>query len=279
MKSHMLVTNFVYWLRYCTDVAQRRSTKLCTMFGRFLRWYTIYTFFWGELLPPNGILPPAKFTLCQSLAFSYIGSVTAWHSISGASESLRRGTRNGITELSQRAPHIYSAKRPSRWASAYILVYYRLSFFVFLDHIARTTYVDAVYCYWPSSVVCRSVCHTTDPCENGWTDRFTVLVCGLGWAEGSTSSIIFARWCQCAHTGWHIWRHLANTIEPPVWGGSARSYFKFLWPLVFIVLFFRVVVMAALWNRGPLYFCPVVTIFLSFFLSIFFSSPNLSGRR
>jgi len=34
---------------------------------------------------------------------------------------------------------------------------------------------------------------------------------------------------------------------------------------------------------GPLYFCPVVTIFLSFFLSfflsIFFSSPNLSGRR
>jgi len=28
---------------------------------------------------------------------------------------------------------------------------------------------------------------------------------------------------------------------------------------------------------GSLYFCPVVTIFL--FLSIFFSSPNLSGRR
>jgi len=32
--------------------------------------------------------------------------------------------------------------------------------------------------------------------------------------------------------------------------------------------------MATLCNRGPLYFCPVVTIFLSFF-----SSPNLSGRR
>ena len=37
---------------------------------------------------------------------------------------------------------------------------------------------------------------------------------------------------------------------------------------------------AALCNRGPLYFCPVVSFFLllsSFFL--FFSSPNLSRRR
>jgi len=32
---------------------------------------------------PNGILPSAKFTLRPSLAFSYIDSVTAWHSSSG----------------------------------------------------------------------------------------------------------------------------------------------------------------------------------------------------
>jgi len=55
-------------LRYCTDVAQRTSTKLCTMFGRLLGWYT------------NGILSGTKFTLCSSLAFFC--------------------TRNGITELS-----------------------------------------------------------------------------------------------------------------------------------------------------------------------------------
>ena len=39
------------------------------------------------------------------------------------------------------------------------------------------------------------------------------------------------------------------------------------------------VFMAALCNRGPLYFCPVIS---NFYLSIFFffySSPNLSGRR
>jgi len=40
-----------------------------------------YIHFW-ELLPPNGILPGAKFILHPSLAF-YIGSVTAWHSSSG----------------------------------------------------------------------------------------------------------------------------------------------------------------------------------------------------
>jgi len=32
------------WLCYCTDVTQRRSTTLRTMFGCLLGWYTIYTF-------------------------------------------------------------------------------------------------------------------------------------------------------------------------------------------------------------------------------------------
>jgi len=69
------------WLRCCSDVAQRKSTELCTIFGRLLGWYTIYTFL--GLLPPNRILPAAKFTLRPTLAFSYIGSVTARHSSSG----------------------------------------------------------------------------------------------------------------------------------------------------------------------------------------------------
>jgi len=43
---------------------------------------TWYIHFRG-LLPPGGILPGVKFTLRPSLAFSYIGSVTARHSSSG----------------------------------------------------------------------------------------------------------------------------------------------------------------------------------------------------
>ena len=32
-------TVFACWLRYCSDVAKRKPTKLCTMFGRLLGWY------------------------------------------------------------------------------------------------------------------------------------------------------------------------------------------------------------------------------------------------
>jgi len=41
----------------------------------------MYTFLWA--FAPDGILARAKFTLLSSLAFSYIGSITAQHSSSG----------------------------------------------------------------------------------------------------------------------------------------------------------------------------------------------------
>ena len=73
---HQISTAFASWLRYCSDVAQRKPAKLCTMFGRLLGCYTMYIHCRG-LLPPNGILPGAKCTLRTSLAFSYTVSVTA----------------------------------------------------------------------------------------------------------------------------------------------------------------------------------------------------------
>jgi len=76
------------------------------MFGHLLGCYTIYTF--SGALAPDGIFPCAKFALCPSLAFSYIGSVTAQHSSSGVSQTFWHSTRNGITELLQRAPLIFS---------------------------------------------------------------------------------------------------------------------------------------------------------------------------
>jgi len=43
-EPQQISTGFAFWLRYCSDVAQLKATKLCTMFGRLLCWYTIYTF-------------------------------------------------------------------------------------------------------------------------------------------------------------------------------------------------------------------------------------------
>jgi len=87
---------------------------------------TLYVHFRG-LLPHNEILPGAKFTLCPSLALSYIGSVTAeqnrtaWHSCSGRQPNFVALTRGC---------HLYSAGRPSRRALAHILVVF--SFFIIL---------------------------------------------------------------------------------------------------------------------------------------------------
>jgi len=41
--TQQISTGFTSCLCYCSDVAQRKSTKLCTMFGHLLGWYTIYT--------------------------------------------------------------------------------------------------------------------------------------------------------------------------------------------------------------------------------------------
>ena len=49
----------------------------------------IYIHFRGLLLP-DGILAGANFTLRPSLAFSYIGNVTARHLVVGVSQTLRR---------------------------------------------------------------------------------------------------------------------------------------------------------------------------------------------
>ena len=97
-------TGFTSCLRYCSDVAHRRPTKLCTMFSHFLGWYTIYTFL--------GLLPGAKFTLHPILALSYIISVTARHSSSGRQPNFAALSRC----------RLYLAGRPSRWALAHILV-------------------------------------------------------------------------------------------------------------------------------------------------------------
>jgi len=42
--TQQISKGFVSWLRYCSDVAERTSTKICTIFDRPLDWYTIYTY-------------------------------------------------------------------------------------------------------------------------------------------------------------------------------------------------------------------------------------------
>jgi len=95
--SNQISTGFASWLRYCTDVAQRRSTILCTTFGRLLGWYTIYQcIFGGSCLLLE--FCQVRNSLCVQVLRSPI--LAAWlHGTRavGVSQTLRRCTRNGIT--------------------------------------------------------------------------------------------------------------------------------------------------------------------------------------
>jgi len=62
------------------------------------------------------------------------------------------------------------------------------NFKIIKQHL-RTTYVDAAYCYRPSSVVCLSVCRSVCLSQS-WTLQKRLnrsrcrLGCGLEWAQG-----------------------------------------------------------------------------------------------
>ena len=86
-----------------TDVAHRRQTNLCTIFGRLLGWYTIYTFS-GALAPLTEFCLVHYSLSVQVLRSPILAALLHGTLAAGVSQTLRRGTRNGITELSQRAP-------------------------------------------------------------------------------------------------------------------------------------------------------------------------------
>jgi len=111
--TQQISTGFTHWLRYCTDIAQLTSTKLCTMLGRLLCWYAIFTF--SEALAPLTEFCQLRNSLCVQILLSYIGSVTARYSSTG-----RQANFVGLS----RGCHLYLAGWPSPWASAHILVMY-----------------------------------------------------------------------------------------------------------------------------------------------------------
>jgi len=59
-----------------------------------------------------------------------------------------------------------------------------------------TVYVDVAYCYRLSSVTCRSVCHTSEPCKNGWRDQDVIWVVE---SDGPKQSCV---WFQIPHGNW-----------------------------------------------------------------------------
>ena len=116
--------DFASWLHYCSDVTNRRPTKLCMMFGRLLLWYTIYIYFWG-LLPPGVILPVQNSLVSKSCV------LLCWQHYCSA---FQQRDQLNFAALS-RGRHLYSAGWPSHWAYVHILVAFHLSWCTFKQQL------------------------------------------------------------------------------------------------------------------------------------------------
>ena len=102
------------------------------------------------------------------------------------------------------------------------------------------------------------------------------LHCGLGSAQGSMSSLVFARWRQCAFMGGHIgasWRILLNRPS----AATMRPCVKLFWPLVilhFLIWLYYVISVTSVCL--PIYFKETVKLKMLPFLplpSCFSSRP------
>jgi len=67
------------------------------MFGRLLRWYITYTIMGA--LAPDGILTVQNSLYVQVLRSTILAALLHGTPAAGVSQTLRRGTSNGITEL------------------------------------------------------------------------------------------------------------------------------------------------------------------------------------
>jgi len=118
---------FASCLRYCSDVAHRRPTKLCTMFGRLQDGYIIYIF--GGSCPLTEFCPVQNSLYVQVLRSPILAPLLQGTPAAGVSQTLRRGSSNVITKLSQRAPPIF------RWAA----------FTLGIGHILLVEYIRKIH--------------------------------------------------------------------------------------------------------------------------------------
>jgi len=127
----------------CYIVHCESKNKSITTFGEVMHnivvpcflTHSVYTF--SGALAPDRILSGAKFTLRLSLAFCTALQQRMSAKLCGVVQGME------FTELSQRG-HLYSAGRPSRWASAHILVE-RIALWCDLQtRFVRTSWVPCV---------------------------------------------------------------------------------------------------------------------------------------
>ena len=120
--TQQIWTGFASWLRYCSDIAHRSPTKLCTIFGHLLGWYTIYGYIFGCCCSLTEFCLVEN-SLCIQVLHSPILAALL-HGTRAAGSPKLCGVVQGMELWNfRRGRHLYSAGRPSCWAAAHILVF------------------------------------------------------------------------------------------------------------------------------------------------------------
>ena len=113
-------TDFAAWLHYCSDVTYQRPTKLCMMFGRLLGCHTIYTCLGALAAWRNFARCKIHFTSKSCILLYWQRYCTALQQ--RASAKLCGMVQGRELQNLHKGCHLYLAERPTRWASAHILV-------------------------------------------------------------------------------------------------------------------------------------------------------------
>jgi len=98
-------TPATFWFSYCSNIAQRKLTKLCTMSGRILGWYTIYKHFFGGSCPVTESCQVQHLLCIQDLHSPILAALLHGTPVVGVSQSLWRLTK-GITYIRQGGHHV-----------------------------------------------------------------------------------------------------------------------------------------------------------------------------
>ena len=104
--TQQISTALMSCLCYCSEAAHRRPTKLLhdVWLSHALAHY-IYIF--GGSCPPDGILQVQNSLYVQFLRSPILATLLHGTPAADVSQTMWRGTRSGITELSQKAPPIF----------------------------------------------------------------------------------------------------------------------------------------------------------------------------
>jgi len=107
-------------LAFVTAATSLTVSKLCTMFGCLLRWYIIHTF-------SRALAPLRNFARCNIHFTSKSCFLLYWQRYCTALQQRVSTKLCGVVQGMELrncrgGHHLYSAGRPSRWASAHILV-------------------------------------------------------------------------------------------------------------------------------------------------------------